>query len=127
MHLERVHVETGHHFAASANFSDMSAWFRLIYFPSHCLQLPKRGGQHRNLANQVNQLINAESPCTMGTRSLIFSKPVKSTMHLLANRVSSKLEECVYKGVVHIASSVDSLAEYNSDTLAILKEKYPSP
>ena len=57
--------------------------------------------------------IDAESPCSMGTRGPITSNPVKSTMHLLANRVSSNLKECGYKGAVHIASSVDSLAEWN--------------
>ena len=48
-------------------------------------------------------------------------------MHLLANRISSKLEEGDYKGAVCIASSVDYLAVCNGDTLAILKEKHSSP
>ena len=47
-------------------------------------------------------------------------------MHLLANRIQSKLEESDYKGAVRISITVDSLAECNDDTLAI-NEKDPSP
>ena len=56
----------------------------------------------------------------MGTRSPTFSKP-------LLIRGSSKLEEVDYKGAMFIPSSVDSLADCNDDTLAILKEKHCSP
>ena len=42
-------------------------------------------------------------------------------------RVSAKLEEGDFKGAVRLASSEDSIAVPNSETLAALQEKHPLP
>ena len=107
-------LENGHHFAASANFSYVSArsLITLLRTAYNC---------QREVVSTEDWTLRLTS-LLLGTRSSIFSKPVKSTMHLLANRFHPNWRR-VTKGDVHIATSGDSLAECNDDTLAILKKK----
>lgn len=46
---------------------------------------------------------------------------------MLAARISSKLEEDDFRGAVRLASSEDSIAEPNDETLAALRDKHPAP
>lgn len=41
--------------------NDLTAWMRLLYFPSRCLHVPKRGGSRWNLAKSINQQLAEES------------------------------------------------------------------
>ena len=45
----------------------------------------------------------------------------------LGSRVADKLEEGDFKGAVHIASSVESFAPNNAETLSALRSKHPAP
>ena len=98
------------------------AWERLFLFPRRCLQVPKRGGRRRNLANFINQAVSAETdvitipPPAQGKRS---------NLDILAARVSAKLEDGDFRGAVRIASSNDTFCVPDERSLNLLREKHP--
>ena len=50
--------------------NDVTPWMHLLNFSNHCLCVPRRGGQHWNLARLVNQQLveDSDSPLPTGHR-----------------------------------------------------------
>ena len=106
-----------------------ASWDRLIRFPARCLRAPKRGGHRRALASLTNQLIEEEGdpdPTQPGPQQQPH-KPHQRSLESLATRIASKLEEGDFRGTVRLASSEDTIAAPNEDTLAALRAKHPAP
>ena len=101
----------------------MASWDRLFRFGSLCLTLPRRGGRQRSLA--ATQLLDEADPVLQAIRRGSGSQPVRDPLRYLAKRVSTKLEEGDYRGAVRISCSEDTIAEIDSETLSLLKEKHP--
>lgn len=102
-------------------------WLSLLYFPRRCLRVLSRGGCRWSLATLVNHQISEEcdppSSNTHSARSVKISDPV----HLLASKLSEKLEDGTSRGAVHLACSDDSVAAANDATATALREKHPAP
>ena len=81
--------------------NDVTSWMHLLNFSNHCLRVPRRGGQHWNLARLVNQQLveDSDSPLPTGhwgsaTRSTAYQlQDDPDTLQFVAARVSAKLEE----------------------------------
>ena len=111
--------------------NDITTWTRLLNFPKRCFRVPNRGGKRWSLAKHVNnQLVEENDPSSqpyvnVSTRQ-IGKKHCSDPLHLLASSVSMKLEEGNFRGVVCLASSEDSFAEFNETNIAALKAKHSS-
>ena len=101
------------------------AWNRLFLFSRRCLRAPCRGGNRRNLASFIQRVVNEETDIETGTHQQFKHSTVRDPLKNLAARVASKLEVGDFRGAVRIASSNDSFAPVNSQTLDLLKEKHP--
>ena len=102
-----------------------ASWNCLFLFPSRCLRSPARGGHRRSLASQVNEAIRRECDDYLPSPNInrLHPNPLKN----LGSRVAAKLEEGNFKGAVRIASSVESFAPNNAETLSALRSKHPAP
>ena len=96
--------------------------------------MPRRGGRRRKLASAVNAQLQeeAEPPSNLSSHSRSKHRPspnrqADDDFRGLAKRVSSKLEDGDYRGVVRIVCSEDAIAELSDDTLSALQRKHPSP
>ena len=96
-----------------------------LLFPSHCLRSPARARHRRSLASQVNEAIRQESDQyhPSPTNNRLHHDPLKN----LTTRVAVKLEEGDFKGAVRIASSMESFAPNNAETLSAIRSKHPAP
>ena len=108
-----------------------SSWMCLLKFPRRCLRVPTRGGRRWSLAKYVNQQLAEESdppPRSLGPQE---SQPLhpepQEPLQLLARRVSEKLEEGDFKGVVRLTCSEDTIASDSEATIAALRSKHPDP
>ena len=106
-----------------------ASWDRLIRFPVRCLRAPRRGGHRRSLASLTNQLIGEEGDPEPVPNQRPHRPPQTTTTSLetLATRISAKLEEGDFRGAVRLASSKDTIADLNEETLSALRDKHPSP
>ena len=52
---------------------------------------------------------------------------MRDPLESLASIVFPKLEEGDFKGVIHLASSEDTIVEYSENTLSALRGKHPAP
>ena len=105
--------------------NDSESWGHLFNFSSRCLAVPKRGGHRRSLASAVNVQLREESdPLPSQFRQSSKHHFPRGSASNQAKRVSSKLEGDV-RGAVRIASSEDTLAELNEETLSALRAKHP--
>ena len=111
----------------SSDMNNIAAWSRMLNFPSRCFCKPKRGGHKRNLATQVNKLINAEESRSFSPPSSrpSFRRSSHLPIDILAAKVVSKIEEGDFRGAVRLACSNDSLASFSDETLEALKAKHP--
>ena len=106
------------------NYSE--SWGRLFNFSSQCLTVPKRGGHRQSLASAVNVQLREESyPLPSQFRQSSKHHFPGDSASNLAKRVSSKLEEGDVRSAVRIASSEDTLAELNEETLSALTQQPP--
>ena len=102
--------------------NDSPSWECLFKFSRRCLAQPRRGGHRRSLASAVKHQVEEEADPEIHT---VISHPRSSDpMHLLAKRVSTKLEGD-YKGAVRIVCSDESIAENTDETISALKAKHP--
>ncbi len=85
--------------------------------------MPSRSGHRRSLASSVNAQIDSESDCP--SVSIPVSK--KPPLSLLAGHVTSKLEECDFRGAIRLASSDDTFAENDESVFIALCERHPCP
>ena len=103
--------------------NDSSSWERLFKFSRRCLAQPRRGGHRQSLVSAVQCQVEEEADPGIHT---VTSHPQSSDpMHLLAKRVSAKLEEGDYKGAVRIVCSDESIAEITDQTISAPKAKHP--
>ena len=108
--------------------NDSESWGRLFNFSSRCLAVPKRGSHRRSLASAVNvQLPEESDPLLSQFRQSSKHHFPRDSVSNLVKRVSSKLEEGDVRGAVRIASSEDTLAELNEETVSALRAKHPQP
>jgi hypothetical protein len=80
-------------------------------------------GHRRNLVSYVQRALNGESDSYQGGTQRF--PPSKDPGLSLAARVAAKLEEGDFRGAVRIASSDESFAPINDDTLRRLEAKHP--
>ena len=107
--------------------NSVASWNRLFLFPSRCLRVPARGGHRRSLASQVNTTIREERDFHHSPIKNHSPQSKGNCLQTLAPRVAAKLEEGDFRGAVRIASSVESFAPYNGESLEALKHKHPAP
>ena len=105
--------------------NNQDAWNRLFLFGRRCLCAPRRGGNRRNLASFIQRAVNEETDRETEIHQQFKHNTGTDPLKNLAARVATKLEEGDFRGAVRIASSNDSFAPVNSQTLDLLKEKHP--
>ena len=120
--------------------SDPIAWMRLLLLPSVCLRRPDRGGTKRRVSlatiikRQCSLFLAAEDPTSLITTSGRVGGPRKSLNKKqeeehadvkLSVIVSEKLDEGDIRGAVRITCSADTIAPFDSSTLAKLRAKHP--
>ena len=117
---------------------DLECWVHLLMFAPRCLTCPRRGGHRWSLAQVVSQQISAESLPSVPRRSnnsvlhntrSVTQQDLSSDAYLqdLAYRISSKLEEGDFTGVVRLVTSSDSHVRNESTATAALRAKHPPP
>ena len=106
-------------FEAVVASNDQASWHRLLSFPKRCLCTPLRGGKHWSLSSIINKQLNEESDQSTGKsfprRNL---NPPHDLAKTLASGLSSKLEEGDFRGAIRLASTEDTLAEWNDSTFS---------
>ena len=106
--------------------NDQASWHRLLSFPKRCLRTPLRGGKHWSLSSIINKQLNEESDLSTGKslprRNL---NPPHDLAKTSASGVSSKLEEGDFKGAIRLASTEDTLAEWNDSMFSGLCKIHP--
>ena len=107
--------------------NDTTTWIRLLNFPRRCLRVPTRGGSRWSLARQVNHQVSVESdPPVPPSNNRPSKKKHSNPAHLIASKVSEKLEEGDFRGAVRLACSEDSVAEDSEGTISALRAKHPT-
>ena len=113
------------------SLNDHASWVRLLQFCSRCLRVHARGRHRRSLSAAINKLLSEEGDNTDSLFDVpLFRQgrdPSRSPLKNLTARVSSKLEEGDFKGVVRLSCSEDTFAELNAETLSALQQKHPNP
>ena len=106
--------------------NDFTSWARLFQFSHRCFAIPTRGSRRRSLATLVNRQLQDESIPSTLKHPRPGSRPSSDPLRTLAKRVSSKLEEGDYRGVVCTACSEDSVAVVTEEVISELKRKHPT-
>ena len=106
----------------TAQLSRVNHWFAVlqVYSP-----VPKRGGKRHNLVSVVKKRTSAFPELPMPDHSTTYHK-TKSDARLLAQAVSSKLEDGNLKTAIRILSSDDGPVKPSADSLHKLQEKHPA-
>ena len=114
------------------NDNNHASWLRLLCFSSSCLHIPQKQkcGKQPSLISLVNKQLSEEIDPPVNHQRWTKSagkRNNKDPLTQLVKRVSVKLEEGDFKGVVHLACSSSTIADRNDATLDALKKKHPPP
>ncbi len=96
------------------SWNDVPSWNRLFSFATNCLRLPDKGSPNEPLASRLKTQVREEHPPSR------LSKPRQSKIkkrwdptETLARRVSRKFDAGDLRGAIHLASSNETLADYD--------------
>jgi hypothetical protein len=120
-----------------ADPSCIDTWRQFLLFAYSCFGVSARGGKkHRSsLATKVNKLlsdylsdrsVNDHTTQVSSSSRKKKSVVIDSGMQNLAARVAAKIEEGDVRGAVRLTASNDTLAAYDDDTVAALRQLHPS-
>ena len=113
--------------AIVADSADYNNWLALFNWSASILQPPKRSGKRHNLSNTIKKRISDFTPTTVqsnldeGTASLRAPSPD----HLLAQAVTTKLEDGNLRAAIRLMCSDDTPAALSMENLKRLQEKHP--
>jgi len=116
------------------NDMGLDSWAKLILAPNLCLRLPSGSGHSNSISSakvikqQISEVLKASSGEELVRRALLLQPSGPSSKNkpsMLAKLISSKIDDGDVKGAVRLASSDDSIAPPNSDTIATLQLKHP--
>ena len=112
--------------AINANPSVLDNWRKLFTFSRECLAISKKN-KINNLTEHIKQLIVSSTGSLIPEKAQWCSeKRSKSdSKHTLAKQIERKINDGDVKGAVRLASSNDSLASNDVETLQSLREKHP--
>jgi hypothetical protein len=112
---------------------NMEAWRQLLLFTYCCFGVRERGGKkHRSsLATKVNKSMSdfpIVAPAVRQVKPINANKKKSKLLNVISNlaaRVSAKLEEGDIRGAVRMAASNDTIAPYDDETVAALRQLHP--
>ena len=110
------------------------SWSKLLCFPYHGLQKPKKEKPTPNspslvtkIKNNISVFMNSSFPPDRFPFQLRNKAPKPKTREeILKNRVDAKFAENDIRGAIRELSSEDTLAPDNNETLEKLQEKHPA-
>ncbi len=105
---------------------DVPSWNRLFSFATNCLRLPDKGSPNEPLASSLKTQLKEEHPPSRPSKPRQSKiKKRRDPMETLARRVSRKIDAGDLRGAIRLASSNETLADYDDSTFSALQSKHP--
>jgi len=100
-------------------------WLAVLNWSQSVLPVPKRGGKRHNVTSVIKKRIGSFPDPLTSTHITSAHNKIKTDASLLAQAVSSKLEDGNLKAAIRILSSDEGPVKPSAESLQKLQEKHP--